>query len=114
MLFKKDGKLIDAYERVLLELQDPHYKGASAGNAGSAEREEQLRKLVDLKLQTVEDAQFKFTVGKTEINVKQQINKIAGAILYAKSFIGSVASAEPHTALAWAGISVLLPVSSGL
>jgi N-terminal domain of NWD NACHT-NTPase len=58
------------------------------------------------------DAQLKFTIRKTEVSVKKQVEKIAGVILFAKHFISAAASTEPHAALAWAGISILLPVSS--
>ena len=34
-----------------------------------------------------------------------------GMVLFAKDFITQVASNEPHAALAWAGVSMLLPVS---
>ncbi len=31
-------------------------------------------------------------------------------MLFAKDFVSSAASAEPHAALAWAGVSILLPL----
>jgi hypothetical protein len=46
-----------------------------------------------------------------EYVVKEQVDKILSAIIYIKDFISSAASLEPHAALAWAGVSVFLPVS---
>ena len=37
--------------------------------------------------------------------------KTVGMVLFAKNFIAETASSEPHAALAWAGVSMLLPVS---
>jgi hypothetical protein len=79
-------------------------------SVGSAEREKQLKNLLDLKLQALKDSRFKFTIGQKEVIVREQVNKIVGALIYAKDAIGPAVSAEPHAALAWAGVSILLPV----
>jgi hypothetical protein len=79
-------------------------------SVGSAEREEQLRNLLDLKLQALKDSRFKFTIGQKEVIVREQVNKIVSAVIYAKESIGPAISAEPHAALAWARVSILLPV----
>ena len=71
----------------------------------------QLQGLVDRKLQDVQKAQLKITVGGKEVIVKEQVRKVVHAILSAKDFIGSAVIAEPHAALAWAGVLVILPVS---
>jgi uncharacterized protein YlzI (FlbEa/FlbD family) len=71
----------------------------------------QLQKLVDQKLQDIQDSRLKITVSGKEIVVKEQVCKVVHAILSAKDFIGSAVSAEPHAALAWAGVLVVLPVS---
>ena len=75
------------------------------------ERELQLEKLVDVKRQAVEEARRKLTIGNETYIVKEKVDKIVSAIIFAKDFITAAASLEPHAALAWAGISVLLPVS---
>jgi N-terminal domain of NWD NACHT-NTPase len=50
-------------------------------------------------------------MGEKKYIVKEQVDKIISAITAAKEFITTAASLEPHAALAWAGVSVLLPVS---
>lgn len=72
---------------------------------------EQLQKLVDRKLEDVQNAQLKINVNGKEVVVKEQVRKVIHTILSAKNFIGSSVSAEPHAALAWAGVLVVLPVS---
>jgi len=71
----------------------------------------QIKKLIDLKLKAVENARLTVTVGGEEVVVKEQVRKLVHTILSAKDYIGSVVSAEPHAALAWAGVLVFLPVS---
>jgi N-terminal domain of NWD NACHT-NTPase len=75
------------------------------------ERELQLEKLVDVKRQAVEEARRKLTIGNETYIIKEKVDKIVSAIIFAKDFITAAASLEPHAALAWAGVSVLLPVS---
>jgi hypothetical protein len=63
-------------------------------------REERLVALVSKKLQAVETS-----------FVRDQVDRVAKVVIAAKDFIASAVSAEPHAALAWAGVCVLLPVS---
>ncbi|KAF4631978.1 hypothetical protein G7Y89_g6154 [Cudoniella acicularis] len=117
-LRKKDSKLIDAYERALLASNDEHQQDVkrtlpNAGqisSVGGIDRAAQLQKLVDCKLQDINNSRIKITVSGKEVVVKDQVRKIVTAILSAKDFIGSVVSSEPHAALAWAGVLIALPV----
>lgn len=44
--------------------------------------------------------------------IREQVRKVIHAILCAKDSIGVAMSAEPHAALAWAGVLFVLPVST--
>ncbi|ESZ97345.1 ankyrin repeat-containing protein [Sclerotinia borealis F-4128] len=57
---------------------------------------------------------WKVRVGNTTVEVKTALNNIVKAAQYAQSFIGTVVSGEPHAALAWAGVSLFLPVGLSL
>ncbi|OCK75173.1 hypothetical protein K432DRAFT_274329, partial [Lepidopterella palustris CBS 459.81] len=107
VLREKDAKLIDAYEKDLLTSQNPHQQ---ADGVGGADRQVQLQELVNHKLQGMQNAQLKIVVSGKEVVVKEQVRKVVHAILSAKDFIGSAVSAEPHAALAWAGVLVVLPI----
>lgn len=74
-------------------------------------RQEQLKELVDLKIRTVEAARLRIPIGKRTLVVREQIDKVICVIQYIKDFIQPITSAEPHAAIAWAGVSVLLSVS---
>jgi len=58
----------------------------------------------------MQNRRLKITVGGEEVIVKEQVRKIVYAIISAKKFVGSVVSTEPHAALAWAGVLVVLSV----
>ena len=115
------AKILEEYEKILIrELSgtvDSHYpnsridKDTSDSNPGLA-REKQMAALVSKKLESIETARWKLQLGHATFEVKAQVDRIAKAVLFAKDFISSAASSEPHAALAWAGVSVLLPVSA--
>ena len=48
-------------------------------------------------------------VGKP-IKIREQFEKILKFILWADDFVACIVRDEPHAALAWAGVSLLLPV----
>jgi hypothetical protein len=80
-------------------------------NEEAVDREEQLQQLVTHKLKDIENSRLKITVGGKEVVVKELVGKIVRAVISTKDFISSTISAEPHAALAWAGVLVILPVS---
>ena len=69
----------------------------------SDERERYLATLIEKRLQTIHKEKWP--------TATKVYKKTVNTVLFAKSFITQVASNEPHAALAWAGISMLLPVS---
>ena len=108
---KDSRKLMDAYEKILLsELKDDHSFPAVAEDTGTSTREIYMSALVEKKVKAVEDARWKFQLGERTIELKIQIDRIVKAILFAKDFVSSAVSAEPHAALAWAGVCMLLPL----
>jgi ankyrin repeat domain-containing protein 50 len=115
-LLKKDeekSRLIKKYEDILLEdstngLAVPSIARDVATTEG---RERQMSRVVQAKFQAVQDAQWKFKLLSKEIKVREQFDRAAGAVIWAKDFIAQAVRPDPHAALAWAGVCVLLPVS---
>ena len=108
---KDSRKLMDAYEKILLsELKDDRSFLAVAEDTGTSTREIYMSALVEKKVKAVEDARWKFQLGERTIELKTQIDRIVKAVLFAKDFVSSAVSAEPHAALAWAGVCMLLPL----
>lgn len=86
------------------------FTSASLPALGSVQREEQLRDLVRFKLEKNESSAWSFKIGSKDIVLRDQADKIAKAVLFVKGFVDSALTSEPHAALAWAGVCILLPV----
>lgn len=112
---REDGpELIDAYEKDLLASGSVASVKAraqpSVNGARGEDREGQLEKLVKDKLDAIQNAQLTVTVGGEKIVVKDQVCKLVRKILSFTDFIGAAITTEPHAALAWAGVVIILPV----
>jgi hypothetical protein len=69
----------------------------------SEQREQYLASQIEKKLQTIQEQEWS--------TASDVYKKIVKSVLFAKDFVGQAVSNEPHAALAWAGVSMLLPVS---
>ena len=108
---KDSQKLMDAYEKILLsDLKDDHGFPATAERTGTSTRERYMSALAEKNVKAVEDARWKFQLGGRTVEMKTQVDRIVKALLFAKECVPSAVSAEPHAALAWAGVCVLLPL----
>ncbi|KAL3475918.1 hypothetical protein BJX99DRAFT_258996 [Aspergillus californicus] len=100
-LFCEENKeLVEFYERSLLEAGD---------QAGGGNDQKQLETLVHRKLEDVQTRQWTVMFGGKEIVVRDQVRRVVHTIIAAKDVISATIAAEPHAAVAWAGILVLLP-----
>ena len=112
LMENEDGrKLMDSYEKVLLsELLDNDISVQASNSLAGFDKEKRMSELITKKLDIVEKARWTFNVGDKTVEVKAQVDRIVKAVLYAKDFVSSAVNSEPHAALAWAGVCVLLPV----
>ncbi|OAX84576.1 hypothetical protein ACJ72_01054 [Emergomyces africanus] len=104
-LRKEDSKLVDAYERGLFAIQDLEQKAPEG-----EDREIQLQNILNSKIQDIENSQMKISLNGKDVVIRDQVRKVVQSILSAKGYIGTLASTEPHAALAWTGVMILLPV----
>jgi len=105
-------KLIDTYEKVLLEnLPGEGTPTNTFASLKASHREERMSALVQKKVDDMEQAQFKLRLGNKKIKLRPQVDRVVKVVIYAKDFVTSGVSADPHAALAWAGVCVFLPVS---
>jgi hypothetical protein len=77
---------------------------------GTPGREEQMSALVQKKLRIMESKRWRVQLGNKSIEVREQIDKAVRIVLFVRDSVSSTVSADPHAALAWAGVCVLLPV----
>ena len=67
--------------------------------------------IVRRKLQDREESKWVVHLGTKSYKVRERGEKIIKFILWSKDFISTALSTQPYAALAWSGISILLPVS---
>lgn len=70
--------------------------------------------IVKSKLQDREVDQLIINLGKEPVKVREQGEKVIKFILWSNDIVSRALSAQPYAALAWSGVSVLLPVRCAL
>ena len=103
-----NSKLVEQYEESIMRIDQ---EDAHLAPVGSLTRHEQLSAVITRRLDDIEKDQKGFTMAGRRILVQEQMDKLVQMVLFAKDFVSSAVNAEPHAALAWAGVCVLLPVS---
>jgi hypothetical protein len=99
----------DAYEE--LKQKEPglaqSFEQASGASPNSLE---QIQCVVRALLNKREDRQWIIAVAGKSINVRKNGERLIKFILWSKDIIADGLSSQPHMALAWSGITMLLPV----
>lgn len=75
---------------------------------------ELIETIINSNLQDREADQWVINLGKKSVKVREQGEKIIKFILWSKDIVSEALSAQPYAALAWSGVSILLPVSCTL
>ena len=107
---KSNSQLLLAYERILASELNIDTPPVASTDWGSRERSAQVSDLVAKKLKVIEDKRWKLHLGEEMVELKAQVDKVVKTVIWAKEFVSSAVSADPHSALAWAGVSLLLPL----
>ncbi|KAF9767617.1 hypothetical protein IL306_015189 [Fusarium sp. DS 682] len=84
--------------------------GESAAMADSSSRLKTIQSIAERKLESFSDAQLSFNIGKRPVIVRSSIIKAVQVINTLKPIISGVVAAEPSAALAWAGVTTVLPI----
>lgn len=69
-----------------------------------------IEAVIEQKLQDNEAKKLVFNLGSKSIKVREQGEKLIKFILWSDGIISAAVSAQPYAALAWSGVSLLLPV----
>ena len=77
---------------------------------GTLTRQIQLSDFTAKRIQTIDEKKWTVNIGKNETVVDGVLTGIAKNILAAKELISTAASADPHIALACAGVSLIITV----
>ena len=107
---KSNSQLLVAYERILASELDIVASPVASADWGSRDRSRQVSELIAKKLKIIEDTRWRLQLGRETVELKAQVNKVVKTVIWAQGFVSSAVSADPHSALAWAGVSLLLPL----
>lgn len=95
----------------LLDDYDQHVFGAGTVNAGLI-NQETIEAALSKLLKDREKKQWKISVLSRDINIRTQVERMVGILKWSDPLVKSALSTQPYAALAWSGVSFLLPVSA--
>jgi hypothetical protein len=75
-------------------------------------REDQMKIILEEKVEEVKKNMWKLQFGASEVPVKDLVQPVVGIIDWANQYINAAVSSNPYASLAWAGVGLLLPVSN--
>lgn len=76
-----------------------------------AERERRLKAVLESRLEIAkrEEMTIAIPLSQKQIRIKSSVRKVVNAVIWSQGFITDMVSVHPHAALAWAGVTCLLP-----
>lgn len=109
LIFKKNGPMNHTdYEKANTSTAsvDP--------DADAIQRRGQIQRMAADKLTALSETRMRFTVNGKEVIVREQVEMVLSLIKSVKDVVSSAISSEPHAAVAWAGVIVVLPILGGM
>jgi hypothetical protein len=101
----RQPELIADYKKHLASLQDDATASADFSNPQSVEA------IVNRLLEDREEKQWCVSLLGKDVKIREQAEKLTKFLLWSDPIVKSAVSAQPYAALAWSGVSLLLPVS---
>jgi N-terminal domain of NWD NACHT-NTPase len=100
VLQERESLLVEAYERELCP------DGEKFGT------EERMKQAIKTKLEHRDARQFVISLAGKSVKIREYGEGIAKFVIWSHGIISTAISTQPYAALAWAGVSILLPVGS--
>ena len=113
----RDEKLIIKYEACLAyhnkkysasSIQEPNEMEATIKASSEEPHNAQMRALLQAKIEDDEAAVRVLHIGGSDFVVRDLVDKALKIIVFAKDFVSAAVASEPHAALAWTGVCILL------
>ena len=113
-LSRKDKSLVADYEALLFKsLDGPAAPSATVSSEiGRIQRREQMKVLLKRRIKEIEEGEWKLKYKGHELAVKDLVEPVVGVLDFAQTYVGTALESSPYGSLAWAGVCVLLPVST--
>ncbi|KAL6835232.1 hypothetical protein V8C40DRAFT_261883 [Trichoderma camerunense] len=107
MAQQRESKLMLAYEEYLLSLQGDN---AASGDMSIPEI---IQSTVKRTIEDEEKKSWRASLFGAEFEVRIQVEKLTKFLLWSESIVKVAMSSQPYAALAWSGVSLLLPLITG-
>ena len=104
-LRKESEPLLISYEALLLRALPKE-----TDRPRSRSRRLHMQELAEAGVKRMDDKKLKYTIAGQEFNVTDQIALASETLTKLKSFIADAVSSCPQASMAWAGVSILLPL----
>lgn len=88
-------------------------KGGTTSNANLSSPDF-VKSITEQLLKNRKDRQWRVPLTDEDIRIREPAEKLAKFFMWTDPYVQKALSAQPHAALAWCGISLLLPVGDGL
>ena len=108
----RDQDLVEVYTLSLAALNDVQIKCPQTSVPDLTPNE--INIVVKKRLDYLETKQLMIHLRGKPIKVREQGEKVIKFILWSNDFISTALSTQPYAALAWSGVSILLPVSCAM
>ena len=103
-LKSRDPLLVAEYEQQLVSSGVPHIEAKQPSMS-----QERIATIVKQKLENRNTKRLVTRLGTRPIKIRENGENIIKFILWANSFISAAVSTQPYAALAWSGVSIILP-----
>ncbi|KAE8394506.1 hypothetical protein BDV23DRAFT_5179 [Aspergillus alliaceus] len=100
----REPELMEDYKKHLTSQQ---YNGATDADLSTAQSVESIVKQL---LDNREKKQWQVSLFGKEIKIREQAERLAKFLIWSDPIVKSALSAQPYAALAWSGVSLLLPL----
>lgn len=107
ILQAREPKLVEAYQAHLRLAQHDNSVHTNLSNPRS------VQSVMTKLLEDREKKQWRVSLLGKDVKIREQTEKLAKFLLWADPIVKSAVSTQPYAALAWAGVSLLLPVGHG-
>jgi hypothetical protein len=85
-----------------------HHAIPSSGLLSNAET---VKSIVQQLQDDQKNKQWRIRFGSKDIAIRDQVETLAKFLLWSDKFVSAAVSSQPYAALAWTGVTLLLPVS---
>lgn len=108
---EREFQLIADYEKHLCSL---HGEAVASADLSTTLSIKSIESIVNALLEDRRKKQWRVSLQGKDVLIREQAERLVKFFLWSDKIVKEVVSAQPYAALAWSGVSLLLPVSNGI